>query len=89
MQQASTADQIGTKKRNKTTYVPKQLPEDPDALVRLPSILAVSGMSRTTFLDGIKSKKFPPGRLLSPRCRAWTVQEVREMLAKLKIGCAA
>nr|WP_232322283.1 hypothetical protein [Methylomonas lenta] len=46
-------------------------------------------MSRTAFLNGIKLKIYPPGRLLSPRCRVWTVGEIREMLAKLKNGCAA
>jgi predicted DNA-binding transcriptional regulator AlpA len=89
MQQASTADQTSTKKRNKVTYVPKQLPDDPAALVRLPTLVAVSGRSRTSVLTDIKAGKIPPGRLISPRCRVWTAGEIREMLAKLERGCVA
>jgi predicted DNA-binding transcriptional regulator AlpA len=85
----STTDQTGTKKRNKTTYVPKQLPDDPSAFVRKPTVLEVLSISNTAFYEGIKNKKYPPGRLLSPRCRVWTAGEIRELLEKLKSGCAA
>ena len=89
MQKSSTSGPAGTKTRNKVTYVPKQLPDDPEAFVRLPTLVELSGKCRTAVLNDIKLKKIAPGRLISPRCRVWTVAEVREMLSKLKSGCEA
>lgn len=70
--------------RKKITYAPGPLPVT--GFVRLPSVLAVLPISKTAFYDGIKAGKYPPGTLLTPRCRAWTAAEVRQILADL--GCA-
>jgi len=75
------------KPRNKITYIPAPLPAE--GFVRLPSVLALLGISKTTFLDGVKSGKYPEGKLLSPRCRVYPVSEIRALLASLEEGVSA
>ena len=70
------------KPRNKVTYKPNPLPAE--GFVRLPSVLNVLGVSRSTFLEGAKTGKYPKGKLLSPRCRIWVVSEIGEVLAKIE-----
>ena len=72
------------KPRNKITYTPAPLPDE--GVVRLPSVLAVLGISKTSYLDGVKAGKYPAGKLLSPRCRVWPVSEIRALLASVEGG---
>jgi len=72
------------KSRNKITYIPAPLPSE--GVVRLPSVLAVLGISKTSYQDGVRAGKFPAGKLLSPRCRVWPVAEIRALLASLEKG---
>ena len=67
--------------RTKITYAPAPLPAE--GFARLPSILSVLPISITSFLDGVKSGKYPPGQLLSPRCRVWPVDAIRALIAQL------
>ncbi|MGZ8190048.1 MAG: helix-turn-helix transcriptional regulator [Methylococcaceae bacterium] len=78
-----TANTVSTqpKPRNKITYTPAPLPAE--GVVRLPSVLAVLGISKTSFLNGIKAKKYPEGKLLSPRCRVWRVESIRALIVEL------
>jgi predicted DNA-binding transcriptional regulator AlpA len=69
------------KSRNKITYVPAPLPAE--GYVRLPSVLAVLGISKTSFHNGIKAKIYPTGELLSPRCRVWRVEQIRALIDKI------
>jgi prophage regulatory protein len=78
---------IKRKPRNKITYVPTSLP--PEGVVRLCTVLSVLGISKTSFLNGVKEDKYPAGKLLSPRCRVWPVSEIRALLASLENGEAA
>jgi predicted DNA-binding transcriptional regulator AlpA len=66
--------------RQKTTYIPRPLQDE--GVVRLPSVLAFLGISKTSFLDGVKAGKFPPGKLLTPRCRVWDVAAIRALVAE-------
>jgi predicted DNA-binding transcriptional regulator AlpA len=75
------------RKRQKITYTPAPLPAE--GVVRLPSVLSVLGISKTSFLDGVKAGKYPAGKLLSPRCRVWPVVEIRALLASLEKEAAA
>lgn len=70
------------KPRNKVTYIPKPLPAE--GYIRQPSFLNALGISRTSLRNGIKAGKIPPGKLLSPRCRVWNVNEVREYLTSIE-----
>ena len=84
---SNTSDNTQRKPRNKVTYKPTQLPTE--GVVRLPSVLAVLGISKTSFLNGVKANKYPAGILLSPRCRVWPVAQIRALLAELEEGGAA
>ena len=76
-----------SKQRNKTTYKPAPLPDE--GFVRLPSVLSVLGISKTSFYAGIKAGKFPKGKLLSERCRVWSSQEIRNLLSQIENESAA
>jgi prophage regulatory protein len=75
------------KPRKKITYTPSPLPQE--GYCRLPSVIAVLGISKTSFIDGIKAGKYPAGKLLSPRCRVWDVSTIRALLASIKQESAA
>ena len=76
-------DTTTTKKpRKKHTYISQPLP--PEGVVRKPSVLAVLGISSNALDNGIKKGLYPPGTLLSPRCRVWPVTELRAFLASLQ-----
>ncbi|MFZ2172248.1 MAG: AlpA family phage regulatory protein [Methylococcaceae bacterium] len=79
----TSADVRKTRKKTqkKVTYLPVPLPAE--GFVRLPSVLAVLGISKTTYYDGIKAGKYPPGKLLSRFCRVWSVTEIRDLLSKI------
>jgi len=70
------------KPRKKITYIPAPLPAE--GVVREPSVLAVLGISKNAFRNGVKSGIYPAGKLLSPRCRVWSVREIRAFLAALE-----
>lgn len=75
------------KSKNRHTYTVKQLPSD--GFVRLPSVLAVLGISKTSYINGVKEGKFPEGKLLSARCRVYPVSEIRALLSKIEEQAAA
>ncbi|MDP3875427.1 MAG: hypothetical protein Q8Q50_00440 [Methylobacter sp.] len=73
--------------RTKKTYIAAPLPAE--GYCRKPSILAILGISSTSFDNGIKDGRFPPGKLLTPRCRVWPVSEIRALLDSIEKGEAA
>jgi prophage regulatory protein len=73
---------INHKTRPKITYQPIPLPAE--GFVRLPSILAVLQISKSSFMNGVKEGRYPAGQLLTPRTRVWDVKEVRSMLETIK-----
>ncbi len=48
--------------------------------VRLPVVLNVFPVSKSTWWAGIKSGKYPRGVKLSPRVTAWKVEEIRALI---------
>jgi prophage regulatory protein len=70
------------KQKRKITYLPAPLPAE--GVVRLPSFLAVLGISKCAFKRGVRQGIIPPGKLLSPRIRVWHVREIREFLTTLE-----
>lgn len=54
------------------------LPET--GFVRLPEILKIYPISKTTWWAGIKSGRFPAGVKLSEKCTAWRVEEIRKLI---------
>jgi prophage regulatory protein len=55
-----------------------QLPET--GYVRLPAILRVFPVSRSTWWEGVRSKRFPQPVKLGPRITAWRVADVRALI---------
>lgn len=50
--------------------------------VRLPAILAVFPVGRSTWWAGVKTGRFPAPVKLGPRITAWRVEAIRELLAR-------
>lgn len=59
--------------------------------LRLPQIIGCpkSGtpplipVSRATWFRRIAEGRYPPGVLIGPSCRAWSVESIRELIAEL------
>lgn len=50
--------------------------------VRLPTILKVYPVSRSTWWAGVKSGRYPAGVKLSPRVTAWHVDAITALIEK-------
>ncbi len=57
------------------------LPET--GFVRLPAILKVYPVGKSTWWAGVKSGRFPQPVKLGPRTTAWRVEDIRELIATL------
>ena len=59
------------------------LPEDDDALVRLPTVLGVYPVGETSWWKGVAEGRYPKPVKLSPRVNAWRAGKIRELLASV------
>jgi len=59
-------------------HITSRLPEA--GFVRLPTVLAVYPVSRSTWWLGVKDGRFPKPVKLGPRTTAWRVSDIRELL---------
>jgi len=59
---------------------PSPLP--PEGFVRLPQVLHVLGIGKTSFWDGVKSGRFPAPVKLGPRTTAWKVEDIRALITR-------
>ena len=57
-------------------YLPK------DSMVRLPTLMALYGLSKSTILREIKKGNIPFPIKLTPRTTAWKVDDVRQNLRR-------
>ena len=48
--------------------------------LRLPQVLALFPVSKSTFWAGIKDGRYPKPVKLSARCSAWRVEDVRALI---------
>lgn len=48
-----------------------------------PPIPALIPVSRTTWLEGVKSGEYPPGHKISDRCTAWRAEDIRALIERL------
>jgi len=51
--------------------------------VRLPEVLAVIPIGKTSWWDGVKTGRFPKPVKLSTRCTAWRAEDIRELVRTL------
>ncbi|WP_097012956.1 helix-turn-helix transcriptional regulator [Pseudodesulfovibrio profundus] len=57
--------------------------------VRLPQVLSVIPLSRSTWLRGVKSGKYPQPVSLTERTRAWRVEDILELIDSLSETAAS
>ncbi len=50
--------------------------------IRLPDVLKVFPVSKSTFWAGIKTGKYPAGVKLSERVTAWRVEDIRALIER-------
>ena len=55
-----------------------------EALIRLPQVLALIPVSRSSWYTGIQKKIYPPGIRISSRTTAWRVRDIAALLIKLR-----
>ncbi len=55
----------------------------PEGVVRLPVVLKVLGIGKTTWWNGIKIGRYPRPVKLGPRMSVWRVEDIRALLASL------
>jgi prophage regulatory protein len=51
--------------------------------VRLPQVLSVIPLGKTSWWEGVKEGRFPKPVKLSPRCTAWKAEDIRELIKTL------
>ncbi len=51
--------------------------------VRLPQVLAVLPIGKSSWWAGIKAGKYPQGVKIGPKTTAWTVESIRNLLASM------
>lgn len=52
-------------------------------LLRLPQVLELIPVSRSTWWAGVKSGRFPPALKLGPRTTAWRAADIRALVERL------
>lgn len=57
-----------------------------DALLRLPQVLEVFPVSRSTWFAGVKSGRFPAGVKMSRRMTGWRAEDIKGLLERAKAG---
>ena len=62
----------------KQVQQPVALPAD--GFLRLPQVLSVFPVSRSSFWAGVKSGKFPQPVKLGPRTTAWRADDIRRLI---------
>jgi prophage regulatory protein len=51
--------------------------------VRLPQVLAVIPLCKSSWWEGVKSGRFPKPVKLSPNCTAWRAEDIRDLIKQL------
>jgi len=53
------------------------------ALLRLPRVLSLVGVSRSSWWAGVKTGRFPTAVKVSPRVTAWRASDIADLLDRL------
>jgi predicted DNA-binding transcriptional regulator AlpA len=59
------------------------IPMPQEGFVRLPQVLHVLGIGKTTFWEGIKTGRFPAPVKLGPRTSVWKVEDIRNLISHI------
>ena len=69
---------------NPSEQAPKPIRPIPDTgFVRLPQILAVVPVSKSTWWAGVAEGRYPQPVKLSPRTTAWRVEDIRKLIDEI------
>jgi predicted DNA-binding transcriptional regulator AlpA len=60
----------------------------PEGFVRLPVVIRIMGIGKTTWWNGIKNGRYPKPVKLGPRMAAWRVEDIRALIADPAKGVA-
>lgn len=63
---------------------PDKLPDT--GFLRLAQVLELIPVSKTTWWDGVKKKRFPQPVKIGPRTTVWRVEDIRAFITYLGIG---
>lgn len=63
------------------TVIQVSLPET--GFVRLPTVLKVIPVSRASWWQGIRDKRYPKGYKIAPRTTAWRAEDIRNLVEQL------
>lgn len=61
-------------------------PNKIDGFLRLPQVLALIPIGRSTFWAGVRAGRYPAPVRLGPRTTAWKVSEIRALVGRLAEG---
>ena len=51
--------------------------------LRLPQVLSVIPLGKTSWLKGVRAGRFPKPVKLSARCTAWRAEDIRQLITTL------
>lgn len=54
--------------------------------IRLPQVLEVIPIGKSTWWAGVKSGRFPAGVKIGPATTAWRVDDIRDLLKRMSQG---
>ncbi len=54
--------------------------------LRLPQVLSVIPLKKSSWWQGVKSGRFPKPVKLSKRCTAWRAEDIRALIKNLSAG---
>ncbi len=57
-----------------------------EGFVRLPQILSIIPISKTSFLQRVKEGRFPAPIKISARMNAWRVADIRQLISQIENG---
>ena len=63
--------------------MPKRIDLPETGFVRLPSILAILPISKSSWWQGCREGRFPKPVKIGPRITAWSVGSIRELIDRL------
>ena len=69
-----------TKSQTKTITLPAT------GFVRLPAVLGIIPIGKSTWWNGVKSGRFPKPVKLGPYTTAWRVEDIHALIARLAAG---
>jgi len=56
---------------------------EPERFMRLPEVLRIIPVCKSTWWAGIKAGRYPKGVRLSPRTTAWRISDIRKLVKEL------